>query len=151
MNYVQLSPIREINIEGFQVVSGGLFCQRAWNMRMTCTLWQNEIFFSKYAVAALNNCECVRIEVNPAKRCLLIVPVTSSDRDGIHWIKDTKDGIESRKMECRQFATPLFETWGWEKDCVYRTTGQLVTSDKKVMLLYNFTDPEKWKTKKQHT
>ena len=151
MNYDQLSPIKEISIDGFQVVSGNMFSHMPRSMGPSCTIWWNSINFSKYAIVALNNCENVRIEVNPSKRCILIIPVTSSDRDGVRWVKNAKEGVEPRKMECKQFTLPLFETWGWDRDCVYRATGQLVTSDKKVMLLFNFSDPEKWKAKEHQS
>ena len=149
MVFNQLSSIKEISIDGFQVVSGNMFAHMPRTMGPSCTLWWSSINFSKYALEALNKCEHVRIEVNAAKRCLLIIPVTASDRDGVRWVKNTKGNIEPRKMECKQFTTPLFETWGWDKDCVYRATGQLVTADKKVMLLFNFNDAESWRAKEQ--
>ena len=147
MAFTQLSSIKEISIDGFQVVSSNMFSHMPRSFGPACTLWSNSINFSKYALEALNRCENIRIEVNPVKRCLLIIPVTSSDRDGVRWVKNAKGTIEPRKMECRQFTTPLFDTWGWDKDCVYRAPGQLVTADKKVMLLFNFNDPESWRLK----
>ena len=150
MFFDPLSPVKEISIDGFQVVSGKMFSHTSRIMGPSCTLWSNSINFSKYALVALNNCELVRIEVNPSKRCLLIIPVTTSDRDGVRWVRNTKDGVEPRKMECKQFTTSLFETWGWDKNCVYRAMGKLVTSDKKVLLLFNFTEPEEWKAREQH-
>ena len=55
--------------------------------------------------------------------------------------------IESRKMDCKQFTLPLYDAWGWDKECVYRSVGQLVTYERKVMLLFDFNYPEKWKGK----
>lgn len=109
----------------------------------SATLWYNSISFSKASVQALNNCERVRIEVNPSTKCLLIVPVTIKDKDNIHWVKNVKDP-QARKIECKAFTAQLFETWGWKPDYVYRTTGRVVSVDKKVMLLFDFSEPESW-------
>ncbi len=145
----QFFPIREISIDGFQVVSSAMFERVTKTKEPTCTFWWNSISFSKPAVEALNNCERIRIEVNTAKRCILIIPVTATDRDGIRWVKSSKQVMVPRKMDCLQFTTPLFEAWGWDKEFVYRATGQLVSVEKKVMLLFNFSEPENWRMKEQ--
>ena len=85
------NEIQEISKEGFQVVSGELL-RRGFHMSQpTATLWPNSISFSRAALQALNMCERIRIEVNLAKRCILIVPVTEKDRDNVCWIKIRKE------------------------------------------------------------
>ncbi len=148
MIYEQSGPIEEISVEGFKVVSGDLFVHLPRKSGPTCTIWSNSINFSKTALVALNNCERIRIEVNPEKRCILIVPVTSKDKDGIRWVKNVKEPM-TRKMECKQFTMQLFDTWGWRYDYVYRASGKLVSADKKVMLLFDFSEPENWKCKEK--
>ena len=37
------------------------------------------------------------------------------------------------------------ETWKWKEDHVYRAVGRIVTADKKVMLLFDFSKAENWK------
>ena len=145
MNFVQTAPIQEISVEGFQVVSGSMFAHLPRHLSATCTLWPDSINFSKYAIYMLNNCERIRIEVNTAKRCILVVPVTANDRDGVRWMKTKNQEIEARKMDCKQFTGPLYDAWGWDREYVYRATGQLVTYDQKVMLLFDFSYPENWK------
>lgn len=147
MSFDQIAPVQEISMDGFQVVSGSMFSNMPRSMRPTCTLWPGSINFSKYSIYLLNNCERVRIEVNTAKRCILIVPVTASDRDGVRWMKSAGQKVDARKMDCSQFTQPLYEAWGWDREYVYRAVGQLVTSDRKVMLLFDFNYPEKWKGK----
>ena len=138
--------IQEISKEGFQVVSGELF-HRAFRIdQPTATLWPNSISFSKAALQALNMCERIRIEVNPTKRCILIVPVTEKDKDNIRWIKARKEPA-ARKIECTAFTSQLYDSWGWKKDLAYRVTGRIVTAEKKVMLLFDFSTPESWKFK----
>ena len=147
MTFDQITPMQEISIDGFQVVSGSMFAHMPRSMRPTCTIWPDSICFSKYSIYMLNNCEHVRIEVNTAKRCMLIVPVTSGDRDGVRWAKLKNQNVEARKLDCKQFTLPLYDAWDWDRLNVYRTSGQLVTADKKVMLLYDFNYPENWKGK----
>ena len=113
----------------------------------TCTIWPTRISFSKQALITLNNCEFVRIEINPNNKCLLVIPVTSKDKDSIRWIKGQKS-FTVRNMESKNFGDLLYSTWGLNPECNYRTTGKLVSSKGKVMLLFNFSDAEMWKTKK---
>ena len=138
----------EISHEGFQVVSGELFKHMQRLSLPSATLWYSSISFSKASVLALNNCERVRIEVNPNTKCMLIVPVTIKDKDNIHWVKNVKDP-RARKIECKAFTSQLFDTWGWKQDYVYRTTGRIVSVDKKVMFLFDFSEPESWPWKER--
>lgn len=138
--------IQEIDTDGFQVVSGDLF-RRAYRTNLPAvTFWPNSISFSKASIVALNACERVRIEVNIQKRCLLIVPVTEKDKDNVRWLKHGKEP-SAKKMECLGFTSHLYDSWGWKKDLAYRTVGRIVTMERKVMLLFDFTSPETWQFK----
>ena len=140
--------IQEISREGFQVVSGDLF-RRAFRLSApTATIWPNSLSFSKAALQALNMCERIRIEVNSAKRCILIVPVTEKDKDNVRWLKTGKEP-QARKIECLAFTSQLYDTWNWKKELAYRATGRVVTADKKVMLLFDFSQAESWKFKEK--
>lgn len=140
--------IQEISKEGFQVVSGEMFRRVLRLGQPTVTLWPNSISFSKAALQTLNMCERIRIEVNPTKRCILIVPVTEKDKDNIRWLKTGKEP-SARKIECTAFTSQLYDSWGWKKDLAYRVTGRIVTAEKKVMLLFDFSLPESWKYKEK--
>lgn len=140
--------IQEISKEGFQVVSGELFRRGFYMNQPTATLWPSSISFNKSALQALNMCERIRIEVNSAKRCILIVPVTEKDKDNVRWFKAGKEP-SARKIECTAFASKLYDSWGWQKDLAYRVVGRIVTAEKKVMLLFDFNTPESWKFKEK--
>lgn len=140
--------IPEFSRDGFQVVSGEMFKHMQRLSLPSVTLWYNSISFSKASVVALNNCERIRVEVNPSTKCMLIVPVTEKDKDNIRWVKNIKDP-QARKIECKAFTSKLFGTWGWNENYVYRTTGRVVSVDKKVMLLFDFSDPESWPWKER--
>ena len=140
--------IQEISRDGFQVVSGDMF-RRAFRVSApTATIWPNRISFSKAALVALNKCERVRFEVNASKRCMLVVPVTEKDKDNVRWTKNSKDPAV-RMIECVAFTSQLYESWHWENELAYRATGRIVSSDKKVMLLFDFSDAESWKYKEK--
>lgn len=87
----EATAIPEISFDGFQVVSGEMFRQISRTSQPTITLWYNSISFSKAAITALNNCERVRIEVNPNSRGILLVPVTTRDKDGVRWLTKVKN------------------------------------------------------------
>lgn len=140
--------IQEISKEGFQVVSGEMFRRVLRLGKPTVTIWPNCISFSKAALQALNMCERIRIEVNTAKHCILIVPVTEKDKDNVRWLKGGKEPA-ARKIECTAFTSQLYNSWGWKKELAYRVIGRVVTAEKKVMLLFNFSMPESWRYKKK--
>ena len=145
-----IEEIREVSLDGFQVVSGDMFRNVTRLNIPTITLWYNSISFSKASVAALNNCERIRIEVNPKTRCILLVPVNVKDKDAVRWVKNGKE-IQARKIDCIAFTSQLFDGWGWDRKRVYRTAGRIVSSDKKIMLLYDFSNPENWPMKEKAT
>ena len=142
--------IQEISLEGFKVVSGEYFHGSYRPNVPLLTLWHTCMSFSKAAIAALNNCERVRIEINSQSKCILVIPVTSADRDGVRWMKMGKTA-ESRKLDCKDLTMSLFNSWDWMPNHVYRTLGRLVTVDKKLMLLFDFSKPEEWEYKPRKT
>ena len=107
-------------------------------------MWDGSIGFSKQDLLLLNSCENVIMQINAPEKKVLIIPTTSKDKDAIKWIKKTNP-LEARKFSCPKLTDKLYENWGWDKTMVYRTTGRLVTVSNKVMLYFDFAEPEKWK------
>ena len=136
--------IQEISLDGFQVVSGEMFTNYTRTTNPTATLWNSSLSFSKAALISLNGCERIRVEINPNTKCLLIVPVTTKDKDNVNWVKGIKEQVP-RKMECRRFTSQLYKTWNLDPEFVYRTAGRVVTAKNKVMLLFDFNKAESWK------
>lgn len=140
-----MDEIPEISLEGFQVISGDIFRGRQRSTKPSATLKYNSISFNRAALNALNNCERIRFEINPQTKAMVIIPVTAKDVDNVSWIKNSKDPTP-RKIECISFASYLYKMWKWSKEYTYRSTGKVVSADKKVMLLFEFSNPEKWKS-----
>ena len=142
-----ISPIEEVSLDGFQIVSSDMFVHHSRKSDATCSIRPTKLSFSKLVLSSLNNCEYVRIEVNPKTKCLMVIPVTSSDKNCIRWIKGQKEFI-IRNMESKSFGNLIYSTWGLNPDYNYRAIGRLVTVNKKVMMLFDFNDAEFWKTNK---
>ena len=51
-------------------------------------------------------------------------------------------------MESRTFGEQLYQSWGLDPEYNYRAIGRLVSVNQKVMLLFDFSQPEMWKAKK---
>lgn len=136
--------ISDISLEGFQVVSGHYFvrCNEP-----AMTLWQTAISFNAASFAALNNCDMVQILVNDKKRCIIVKPVSSKEKDALNWNKKSPKASHNR-IECASFGRQLYEQWNFEPENRYRASGRLVQCDSKVMLLYDFSHPESWKGSK---
>lgn len=142
-----INPIEEVSLDGFQIVASDMFVHLPRKSDATCSIWPSKLSFSKLVLSALNNCEYVRIEVNPQTKCLIVMPVSSSDKNSIRWIKGTKEPCV-RNMESRRFGDQIYKSWGLDSDYNYRAVGRLVTANQKVMMLFDFNKAEQWKSKK---
>ena len=143
-----MQSINEIKLDGFQIVRSDMFIKRMTRyIEPTCTIWPTSIYFSKPAVRALGSCENIRIHVNVESRKLLIIPVASTDRDAIRWSKQKNGVVEGRKIECAPFGDELFKAWSFDRENAYRTVGTLYSVDGKIVLLFDFSEPEMWKIK----
>lgn len=134
----------DISLEGFQVVRGQYFARP---VTPTMTIWETGISFNSEAFASLVNCEAIQILINDQKRCIIIKPTSSKETDAVAWRRGKDSTPKYSKFECGGFAGSLMQRWGWDKNIRYRSYGHLVQCDKKVMLLYDFTDPERWQGK----
>ena len=143
----QINPIEEVSLEGFQIVASDMFVRLPRKSDATCTIRPTKLSFSTLVLSSLNNCEYVRIEVNPLTKCLIVLPVSSGDKNSIRWVKGTEE-FSVRNMESRCFGEQVYKSWGLDMDYSYRTIGRLVTANQKVMMLFDFNDAESWKTKR---
>lgn len=139
-----MEAVNEISMEGFQIVSSDFFSYAMRSNSPTMTVWDGSIGFSKQDVLLLNSCENIMIQINAKEKKALVIPTKSSDKDAIKWVKRLNP-IEARKINCPKLTDKLYAMWDWDKDYVYRTNGRLVTSGSKVMLLFDFANPEQWK------
>lgn len=143
----QLNEIEEVTLEGFQIVKSDMFAHLPRKNEATCTLWPTRISFNRFALESLQCPEYIRIHVNPMTKSLLVMPVPSNDKDAIRWVKGQKDKW-IRNMESKPFGEQLYQSWGLDGKLNYRAAGRLVSSNKKLMLLFDFSDPESWRSKK---
>ena len=148
MSFSAADNYPEISMDGFQVVKGDLFQVTYRRQAITLSVWNDEISFSKAAIDALHGCERIRIEINPTNRNMLIIPVTEQDKDNVRWAKMSPDDIKPRKISCFRFTKLLYKTWGWDLEMAYKVEGKVATYNQKVMLLFDFSKAECWKSKK---
>lgn len=144
----QFHTIEEMSLDGFQIVNANMFIHIPRNSDPTCTIWPTRISFNKQTLEKLNFCEYVKIQVHPQAKGLLVLPVSSSDKNSIRWIKGTKEKVV-RNMESKAFGEQLYQSWGLDPAYNYRTVGRLVSVNQKVMMFFDFRDPEMWKNKTQ--
>lgn len=141
----QFTTLEELSLDGFQIVKADMFAHLPHKGDPTCSIWPTKLSFSKLVLTSLNNCEYVRIEINPTTKCLIVIPVTSTDNNGIRWIKGQKN-FTIRNMESKRFGAEIYKIWKLDTNYNYRTVGHLVSCNKKVMMLFDFKDAEVWKT-----
>ena len=139
-----MEQYNEISMDGFKVVSSDFFCTVSRVSAPTITVWDGNIGFSKQDLLLLNSCENVLMQINAENKKILVVPTSSKDKDAIKWVKKTNP-LEAKKFSCPKLTDNLYDAWNWDKDYIYRATGRLVTVQNKVMLYFDFSEPEKWK------
>ena len=139
-----MEQYNEISMDGFKVVSSDFFCTVSRVSAPTITVWDGSIGFSKQDLLLLNSCENVLMQINAENKKILVVPTSSKDKDAIKWVKKTNP-LEAKKFSCPKLTDNLYDAWNWDKDYIYRATGRLVTVQNKVMLYFDFSEPEKWK------
>ena len=139
-----MDTINEISIDGFKVVSADYFTSITKPSSPTLTVWDGRIGFTKQDILMLNSCDSILIQVHSEEKKILVVPTKSIDKDAIKWIKKNEP-LEARKITCQKLTDKIYDIWGWDKDYIYRALGKLVTSNNKVMLLFDFENAEKWK------
>ena len=139
-----MEQYNEISMDGFKVVSSDFFCTVSRVSALTITVWDGSIGFSKQDLLLLNSCENVLMQINAENKKILVVPTSSKDKDAIKWVKKTNP-LEAKKFSCPKLTDNLYDAWNWDKDYIYRATGRLVTVQNKVMLYFDFSEPEKWK------
>ena len=139
-----MEQYNEISMDGFKAVSSDFFCTVSRVSAPTITVWDGSIGFSKQDLLLLNSCENVLMQINAENKKILVVPTSSKDKDAIKWVKKTNP-LEAKKFSCPKLTDNLYDAWNWDKDYIYRATGRLVTVQNKVMLYFDFSEPEKWK------
>ncbi len=145
-----MNLVEEMSLDGFQIVKSDMFMHSPRKSNPTCTIKPTKLSFNRMSIETLNNCEFIRLEVNPATRCLLVSPMPSNDKDSIRWIKGQKEQT-SRNMESKRFGDEIYRAWGLDPDYNYRAVGRLVSARNKIMLLFDFSKAEMWKIKKSVT
>lgn len=139
------NEIKSISLEGFQVVDCRFFSR---STEPIMTLFPTAIAFNVASQDALNRCESVEILVNEKERCIIIRPaVNTKNTEAIKWRKDPENAKYSR-VECTLFGRKIYSAWSLNEKYSYKTVGKLVQCDRKVMLLFDFSQKEAWQGSK---
>ena len=132
--------IKTVSLDGFQVVQRKYFSRQ---IEPAMTIWNTAVAFNTASHDALNNCETIEIYVNEKTKCVAIMPVPSKDKEAVQWTRGSKK-TKYNRIECTMFARQLFKSWKLDPEYHYRTSGKLVQCDKKLMILFDFTQHEVW-------
>ena len=128
----------EVSMEGFSIVNGEYFKKP---IEPILTIRDHCLTFNGAAYKALNLVNSIQIFVHKTNRRILVTPASSDDQNSLIWLKNPTD-LSSHSLECTSFARQLFQTYGWIQQNAYRSSGRLVTANNKVMLLFDFSNPE---------
>lgn len=139
------NEIKCISLDGFQLVKSKYFSRSSEPMM---SLFPSAISFNVSSHEALNGCESVEILVNGTNKSIIVRPaVKGKENEAIKWRRNTSKPQYSR-VECTMFAKKIYAAWGLSDKFSYKTMGKLVQCDKKVMLLFDFSEKEAWEGSK---
>ena len=128
----------EVSMDGFTIVNGEFFKKP---IEPLLTIRDHSFTFNGAAYKALNLVNSIQLFVHITYRRILVTPASSDDQNSLLWLKNPDD-LSSHSLECTSFARQLFQAYGWILKNAYRSTGRLVTTNNKVMLLFDFSNPE---------
>lgn len=131
----------EIDMKGFQVVNSQYFSSMT---APAMTLWADSVSFGVSTFTTLNSCDAISLLLNKDAKSILITSISSRDPNAIEWRRNSS-AQKHCKLSCATFARKLFEDWGLDKNCRYRTLGRLVQADKKIAILFDFSQCEIWR------
>lgn len=135
------SDIKSISLDGFQLVKSKYFSRMS---EPVMSLFPTAISFSVAAHEALNRCESIEILVNEDKKSILVKPsMSSKDSEAVKWQRG-KEKPKYSRIECSIFTKKLFSVWKLDNKYSYKTMGKIVQCDKKVMILFDFSEAEVW-------
>jgi hypothetical protein len=128
--------LSDISLEGYQIVRTAYFEKY---VEPVMTLFNTSIGFGMGCYTALGNCEFIQLMLNDSNHTILIKPINSKENEALSWRRSAQN-VKYHKMDCAMFSRKLFERWGLNPKCHYRAIGSLVQCDKKLMLLFDFSD-----------
>lgn len=134
--------VEEVLLDGFQLVRRSYFEKGTEPM---LSISNGSLTFNTVCAKALNSCECIQVLVNNKEKKLIITPVTSNESEAVRWKKGKGDTF---RLDCLTFIKSLFEFWNYDTKLRYRGTGRVVQSNGKIMVLFDFLNPEIWEGKK---
>lgn len=141
MGYNDEPQIAEIDLNGFQLINANNFGR--W-CNPGITLWYNALAFNNAAFISLGQADSVQFYVNDERKSVIVMPCRSNEEESVA-LKKTPAKNGYARLECTLFTKKLFESWNFDKDCRYRVCGRQVQSGRKIMLIFDFTNPEVWK------
>lgn len=140
MNDTQTQNLKQMTLDGFQVVNSSLFSTLG---SPAMSVWYDSVSFSQMAYQALGNCDCVTIRVNNQMKAVLVEPASSGSNTAVRWKKGEKV-VKYSKISCSTFTRQIYDDWGLDPKARYKSYGRIVQIDKKVMILFEFATAEKW-------
>ncbi len=130
--------IQEVNLEGYQVITSQFFEKQIEPM---VTMTNVGFTFNIGVLEALQNCEAVQILINEKTQTMIVKPVSSAIPEAITWKKPTKSQPFC-KLDCPALIRRIIDVWDLNKNYRYRASGRQVRVDQKVMLLFDFCEPQ---------
>ena len=128
----------DFDLRGYEIARAEFFSTR----KISVTLTETCIFFSKSALNRLGNEPYVEILVHPVLRQIAVRVSSKEKHNSIHWAQFSKGKYMPRHMRGTAFLPLLFELFGWNKKYKYRISGSLIENNKKAALIFNVSEAE---------
>jgi DNA invertase Pin-like site-specific DNA recombinase len=128
----------EFDLRGYEIARSQFFNTAH---QITATFSIKNVQFSMEAIKKLGS-DYVEFLINPAEKLFVVHPVKKDEKHALKWAKDLHAGKVSRAIFGAAFIPTLFEIFGWNKDCRYRSAGVYIKKDDGAVLLFDMNENE---------
>ena len=128
----------EFDLRGYEVARSQFFNTAH---QISVTFSKKNIQFSMAGIKKLNT-DYVEFLINPAEKLFVVHPVKKGEKHALKWAKDAPSGKVARGICGAAFIPTLFEIFGWNKDCRYRSNGVYIKKDDGAVLLFDMNESE---------
>ena len=137
--YEKQEKKEEVRKSNFQVVRAQLFSTRLYP---AVTISKGKVRFNTACMKRFEDVEYVELLFNAVEKCLAVRPCDKDNPNAIQWgsLKDGKWVI--REKSCKGFATPLYETMGWNEELRYRMRGSFLSQGDDRVMIFDLEEPE---------
>ncbi len=128
----------EFDLRGYEVARSQFFNTAR---RISVLFSRKNVSFSLESIKKLET-DYVEFLINPVEKLLVVHAIKKDEKHAMKWAKDEHSGKMPKAIYGVAFLSTLYEIFGWNTDCKYRSTGTYIQKDDGAVLLFDMNETE---------